>query len=57
MMRRNVWERSYRTDKQYLKLSKTLSGYIEIDHFGNSDLHKDVSAITAHILSRIIIAP
>ncbi len=27
------------TDKQYPKLSKAVSGYIEIDHFKNADLH------------------
>ena len=27
------------TDKQYPKLSKAVSGYLEIDHFKNADLH------------------
>ena len=27
------------TDKQYLKLSKASSGYLEIEHFKNADLH------------------
>ena len=27
------------TDKQYPKLSKAASGYLEIDHFKNADLH------------------
>jgi hypothetical protein len=27
------------TDKQYPKLSKATSGYLEIEHFKNADLH------------------
>jgi hypothetical protein len=27
------------TDRQYHKLSKAVSGYLEIDHFKNADLH------------------
>lgn len=27
------------TDRQYPKLSKAASGYLEIDHFKNADLH------------------
>ena len=27
------------TDKQYPKLSKAASGYLEIEHFKNADLH------------------
>jgi hypothetical protein len=41
-------------DRKYPKLSKATSGYLEIEHFKNADLHTDTFAITVHILSKII---
>ena len=35
------------TDKQYPKLSKASSGYLEIEQFKNSDLHTYILAIVA----------
>lgn len=33
-------------DKQYPKLPKSTSGYVEVEHFKNADLHTDTFAIT-----------
>ena len=35
------------TDKQYPKLSKASSGYLEIEHFKNADLHTGFNTLSS----------